>query len=144
MIPASGNLSPDELHKAVAAGEIDTVIVAFTDMQGRLVGKRVSARLFLEDTMHHGAECCNYLLAVDVELNTVDGYALTSWESGSTTSRALRPLSPGTHSSRPGRAGPAARGETLPLSSSATQVRPVASATSSRARPSTPRSTGRP
>ncbi|UOQ60219.1 glutamine synthetase family protein [Leucobacter rhizosphaerae] len=82
MTPASGNLTPDELRHAVAAGEIDTVIVAFTDMQGRLVGKRVSARLFLEDTMHHGAECCNYLLAVDVELNTVDGYALTSWESG--------------------------------------------------------------
>lgn len=82
MIPASGNLTPEELRGAVAAGEIDTVIVAFTDMQGRLVGKRVSARLFLEDVMAHGAECCNYLLAVDVELNTVDGYALTSWESG--------------------------------------------------------------
>ena len=82
MTLTSGNLTPDELHSAVASGEIDTVIVAFTDMQGRLVGKRVSARLFLEDIMDHGAECCNYLLAVDVELNTVDGYALTSWESG--------------------------------------------------------------
>ncbi|MBC9927087.1 MULTISPECIES: glutamine synthetase family protein [unclassified Leucobacter] len=82
MIPASGNLTPDELREAVTSGEIDTVIVAFTDMQGRLVGKRVSARLFLEDVMDHGAECCNYLLAVDVELNTVDGYAITSWESG--------------------------------------------------------------
>ena len=82
MIPASGNLTPDELREAVTAGEIDTVIVAFTDIQGRLVGKRVSARLFLEDVMAHGAECCNYLLAVDVELNTIDGYALTSWESG--------------------------------------------------------------
>lgn len=82
MIPASGNLTPDELREAVASGEIDTVIVAFTDMQGRLVGKRISARLFLEDAMDHGAECCNYLLAVDVELNTVDGYAITSWESG--------------------------------------------------------------
>ena len=82
MTLTSGNLTPDELHSAVASGEIDTVIVAFTDMQGRLVGKRVSARLFLEDIMDPGAECCNYLLAVDVELNTVDGYALTSWESG--------------------------------------------------------------
>ena len=82
MIPASGNLTPDELREAVASREIDTVIVAFTDMQGRLVGKRVSARLFLEDTMAGGAECCNYLLTVDVELNTVEGYALTSWESG--------------------------------------------------------------
>jgi glutamine synthetase len=82
MAQRSGNLSPDKLREAVASGEVDTVIVAFTDMQGRLVGKRVSARLFLEDSMDHGSECCNYLLAVDVELNTVDGYALTSWESG--------------------------------------------------------------
>ncbi|KKI16991.1 MULTISPECIES: glutamine synthetase family protein [unclassified Leucobacter] len=82
MIPASGNLTPDELRGAVSSGEIDTVIIGFTDMQGRLVGKRVSARLFVEDTLEHGAECCNYLLAVDVELNTVDGYALTSWEHG--------------------------------------------------------------
>ncbi|MCB1273728.1 MAG: glutamine synthetase [Leucobacter sp.] len=78
----SGNLTPDELRAAVAAGDLDTVIVAFTDMQGRLSGKRVSARLFVEDTMDHGAECCNYLLTVDVELNTIDGYALTSWERG--------------------------------------------------------------
>jgi len=81
-IPDSGNLTSDELQRAVSSGEIDTVIVAFTDMQGRLVGKRVSARLFLEETAAHGAECCNYLLAVDVELNTVDGYRLTNWESG--------------------------------------------------------------
>ena len=82
MVAHSGNLTPEALREAVASGEVDTVIVAFTDMQGRLVGKRVSARLFVEDVMEHGAECCNYLLAVDVELNTVEGYALTSWESG--------------------------------------------------------------
>jgi len=82
MSQASGNLTPEALRRAVESGEIDTVIVAFTDVQGRLVGKRVSARLFVEDVMEHGAECCNYLLAVDVELNTVDGYALTSWERG--------------------------------------------------------------
>jgi len=51
-------------------------------MQGRLTGKRVSARLFVEDTAEHGAECCNYLLAVDVDMNTVDGYAMSSWETG--------------------------------------------------------------
>ncbi|MBX3098967.1 MAG: glutamine synthetase [Salinibacterium sp.] len=51
-------------------------------MQGRLVGKRASARLFLEELAEHGAECCNYLLAVDVEMNTVDGYAISSWERG--------------------------------------------------------------
>ena len=82
MHPRSGNLTLEELTTAVAAREIDTVILAFTDMQGRLVGKRVSARLFVEDVAEHGAECCNYLLAVDVEMNTVDGYAMSSWERG--------------------------------------------------------------
>ncbi len=77
-----GLLSKAELEQLVAAGEIDTVIVAFTDMQGRLTGKRVSARLFVEDVAAHGAECCNYLLAVDVDMNTVDGYAISSWETG--------------------------------------------------------------
>ncbi|AQA06863.1 glutamine synthetase [Mycobacterium sp. MS1601] len=77
-----GKLSALQLEELVAAGEIDTVIVAFTDMQGRLTGKRVSARLFVEDTAIHGAECCNYLLAVDVDMNTVDGYAMSSWEAG--------------------------------------------------------------
>ena len=51
-------------------------------MQGRLTGKRVSARLFVDDVAAHGAECCNYLLAVDVDMNTVDGYAMSSWETG--------------------------------------------------------------
>ena len=78
----SGNLSLDELLSAIDERRIDTVIVAFTDMQGRLVGKRVSARLFQEDVAEHGAEACNYLLAVDVEMNTVDGYAISSWERG--------------------------------------------------------------
>jgi glutamine synthetase len=78
----AGNLTLDALTAQVAAGEIDTVIVAFTDMQGRLVGKRLSARLFVEDAASHGAECCNYLLAVDVEMNTVDGYSMSSWERG--------------------------------------------------------------
>ena len=75
-------LSKTDLERLVAAGDVDTVIVAFTDMQGRLIGKRVSARLFLEDVAEHGAECCNYLLAVDVDMNTVDGYAMSSWETG--------------------------------------------------------------
>ena len=77
-----GMLSRAELETLVEAGDIDTVIVAFCDMQGRLTGKRVSARLFVEDTAEHGAECCNYLLAVDVDMNTVDGYAISSWETG--------------------------------------------------------------
>lgn len=78
----TGNLTVEELKALVAAKEIDTVIIAFTDMQGRLIGKRSSARLFLEELAEHGAECCNYLLAVDVENNTVDGYAISSWERG--------------------------------------------------------------
>jgi glutamine synthetase len=77
-----GLVSQAELESLVADGEIDTVIVAFCDMQGRLTGKRVSARLFVEDVASHGAECCNYLLAVDVDMNTVDGYSMSSWETG--------------------------------------------------------------
>jgi glutamine synthetase len=78
----TGMLTVAELTKLVADRQVDTVIIAFTDMQGRLVGKRASARLFLEDLAEHGAECCNYLLAVDVEMNTVDGYPMSSWETG--------------------------------------------------------------
>ncbi|ORV00282.1 glutamine synthetase family protein [Mycobacterium bohemicum] len=70
------------LDQLVGIGEVDTVIVAFTDMQGRLVGKRVSARLFVDEVAAHGAECCAYLLAVDVEMNTVAGYAMSSWDTG--------------------------------------------------------------
>ena len=66
----------------IAAGEIDTVIVAFTDMQGRLQGKRLHAESFLAEVLGHGTEGCNYLLAVDVEMNTVPGYAISSWEAG--------------------------------------------------------------
>jgi glutamine synthetase len=75
-------LAMDELRAAVGAGTIDTVILAFTDMQGRLQGKRLSAEFFLDDVAEHYAEGCNYLLAVDVDMNTVDGYAMSSWERG--------------------------------------------------------------
>ena len=77
-----GLLTLGELERLMAAGDIDTVIVAFADMQGRLTGKRVSARLFVEEVAAHGAECCNYLLAVDVDMNTVDGYAMSGWDTG--------------------------------------------------------------
>ncbi|MFH8252721.1 glutamine synthetase family protein [Microbacterium sp. B2969] len=77
-----GNLSVAELDAAIEARDIDTVVVAFADAQGRLVGKRVSARLFQEEVLAHGAEACNYLLSVDVDMNTVDGYAMSSWETG--------------------------------------------------------------
>src|ERR1700754_2765451 len=78
----TGMLAQSDLERLVADGDIDTVIVAFCDMQGRLTGKRGFARLFVEDVAAHGAECCTYLLAVDVDMNTVDGYAISSWERG--------------------------------------------------------------
>jgi len=76
------SLSRDELERLVAAGEVDTVIVAFSDMLGRLMGKRVSARFFIDEVVESGAEACNYLFAVDVEMNTVEGYAMSGWSSG--------------------------------------------------------------
>ena len=72
----------EELRSRVEAGEIDTVLLALCDMQGRLQGKRLTARHFLEEVVDHGAEGCNYLLAVDVDMNTVDGYEMSSWERG--------------------------------------------------------------
>ncbi|MFF2995430.1 glutamine synthetase family protein [Streptomyces sp. NPDC057950] len=75
-------LTVEELRALVAGGEIDTVVLAFPDMQGRLQGKRFAARFFLEEVLEHGTEGCNYLLAVDTEMNTVDGYAMSSWERG--------------------------------------------------------------
>jgi glutamine synthetase len=72
----------EELRDAVALGTIDTVLLAMTDMQGRLQGKRLMATHFLDEVAEHGAESCNYLLAVDVDMRTVDGYAMSSWEGG--------------------------------------------------------------
>jgi glutamine synthetase len=72
----------DELRSLVDDGTIDTVVVALTDMQGRLQGKRCHARYFLDEVVGHGTEACNYLLAVDVDMHTVDGYAMSSWERG--------------------------------------------------------------
>src|SRR5690348_7686801 len=72
----------DELRSEIEAGTIDTVVVAFTDMQGRLQGKRLHGHYFLDHVLEDGTEGCNYLLAVDVDMNTVDGYAISSWERG--------------------------------------------------------------
>jgi glutamine synthetase len=72
----------EELKADVESGAIDTIVVAFTDMQGRLMGKRVQAEFFLEDSVQGGVEACNYLLALDMEMDPVPGYALTSWETG--------------------------------------------------------------
>ncbi|ASU83256.1 glutamine synthetase [Nocardiopsis gilva YIM 90087] len=75
-------LTVARLRADIESGAIDTVLVAFTDMQGRLQGKRLSGRYFLQEALDHGTEGCNYLLAVDVEMNTVDGYAMSSWDTG--------------------------------------------------------------
>jgi glutamine synthetase len=75
-------LTVERLAELVGRGEVDTVIVAATDMQGRLQGKRIHAQFFLDDVLAHGTEGCDYLLAVDVDMNTVDGYAISSWERG--------------------------------------------------------------
>jgi glutamine synthetase len=72
----------DELREAVASGTVDTVLLTIADMEGRLQGKRLTARHFLDVVAEEGAEGCNYLLAVDVDMNTVDGYEMASWSSG--------------------------------------------------------------
>jgi glutamine synthetase len=77
-----GMLTLEQVRVEVGEGIIDTVVLAFTDMQGRLQGKRLSAEFFLEEVAEHYSEGCNYLLAVDVEMNTVDGYAMSSWDRG--------------------------------------------------------------
>ncbi|HWU11177.1 MAG TPA: glutamine synthetase family protein [Streptomyces sp.] len=75
-------LRTDELRVLVERGEIDTVVLAFPDMQGRLQGKRFAAPFFLDEVLEHGTEGCNYLLAVDTDMNTVDGFAMSSWSNG--------------------------------------------------------------
>jgi len=77
-----GRLDLETLRAEVEAGRIDTVLIAMTDMQGRLQGKRLTASHFLDEVVEHDAEGCNYLLAVDVEMNTVAGYTMSSWDRG--------------------------------------------------------------
>jgi len=72
----------EELEAMVRDGRIDTLVVALTDMQGRLVGKRVQAQAFLDGVIDHGAHFCTYLLGTDMEMNTPDGFALMNWETG--------------------------------------------------------------
>jgi glutamine synthetase len=76
-----GNLTLDDLKAAVKRGEIDTVIAAGIDMQGRLMGKRFHAQFFVDGGWEE-THCCNYLLTVDMEMTTVQGYKSTSWETG--------------------------------------------------------------
>ena len=77
-----GRIDTDTLKRMVADDEIDTVIAAFPDMYGRLVGKRVVARYFADEVMTHGLHACDYLLACDIDMDPVPGYAFTSWAKG--------------------------------------------------------------
>src|SRR5207253_3582213 len=77
-----GMLDVDALRGEVEAGTIDTILTAFTDMQGRLFGKRVEGEFFLEESLSHGIEGCNYLLALDMEMDPIPGYEIASWERG--------------------------------------------------------------
>jgi glutamine synthetase len=75
-------LSLEQLGAEAEAGTIDTVVTAFTDMQGRLVGKRIEVSYFLEQVVDHGVEGCDYLLALDMEMDPVPGYEMANWERG--------------------------------------------------------------
>jgi glutamine synthetase len=77
-----GRLELSELAFEVEAGAIDTVITAFPDLYGRLVGKRITGRFFLDEVVSHGMHVCDYLLACDMEMDPTPGYAFTSWETG--------------------------------------------------------------
>jgi glutamine synthetase len=77
-----GMLSVDDLRKEVEAGTIDTVVTAFTDMQGRLFGKRITGEYFLDEVTQHAIEGCDYLLALDMEMDPIPGYELANWEKG--------------------------------------------------------------
>jgi glutamine synthetase len=79
---SAGMLSLDDLRSDAESGAIDTVVTAFTDMQGRLVGKRIEVSYFLDQVVEDGVEGCNYLLALDMEMDPVPGYEMANWELG--------------------------------------------------------------
>ena len=75
-------MTPEELRAEVASGDIDTVVVGFTDHFGRLMGKRFDAEFFVEDALDHGTHGCDYLLTVDMDMEPVEGYQSANWERG--------------------------------------------------------------
>jgi len=77
-----GRISQGELLSRIRRGEIDTVLLVFPDMQGRWMGKRLTGRFFAESAAAHGVHACAYLLTVDMEMDPVPGFSLTSWEKG--------------------------------------------------------------
>src|SRR5687767_7883265 len=78
----SSGLDLETLREQIGAGEVDTVLVAFPVLQGRLMGKRVNGNFILDIVEDTGIESCNYLLAVDVEMTPVSGYRFANWEQG--------------------------------------------------------------
>ena len=78
----AGMLSLDDLRGEAESGAIDTVVAAFTDMQGRLFGKRIQVEYFLDEVVEEGIEGCDYLLALDMEMEPVPGYEMANWEKG--------------------------------------------------------------
>src|SRR5688500_3115570 len=77
-----GALTLSDLRDRVKAGEIETVVVAFPDHYGRLMGKRFDAEMYVEDGAEHGTHACNYLLTTDMEMEPVQGYTFANWEKG--------------------------------------------------------------
>ena len=87
------HVTREELEAKIQAGEIDTVLMAFPDLQGRLVGKRTTGRFFLETVADGGTENCDYLIACDMDNNPVPGYRFTSYEAVASKIRADKPIS---------------------------------------------------
>ncbi|HEY5165655.1 MAG TPA: glutamine synthetase, partial [Acidimicrobiia bacterium] len=77
-----GRLDAATLERRIGDDEIDTVLVAFTDLHGRLVGKRVTGHFFSDQVLRDGIEVCNYLLAVDVDMTPLPGYQFANWDQG--------------------------------------------------------------
>src|SRR6186713_2361645 len=77
-----GKLTEKELRALIKEGEIDTVLTVFPDLYGRLVGKRIGTRFFLNETLGHGMHVCDYLLACDMDMDPTPGYRFASWADG--------------------------------------------------------------
>ena len=88
-----GTLDLAALEREVTEGRVETVITAFTDLYGRLIGKRINARFFLEEIVGHGMHVCDYLLACDMDMDPSPGYAYTSWAQGYGDLKAVPDLS---------------------------------------------------
>ena len=80
--PARAHVTRHDLESMIRVGDIDTVVMAFVDLQGRLIGKRATGRFFLEQVAAHGTENCDYLIACDIDNNPVPGYRFANYDLG--------------------------------------------------------------